>query len=298
MDDRIHSLIVNPSSGGGRGRRLLVEAETAMRERRLRFRTVVSEDLEHGVEQALAAHQAGELPVVMSGDGMIGQAGGALAGRDATMGILPGGRGNDLARVLGIPNRVADAVGILAAGHERQIDVGEVNGKRFLGIASMGYDSVSNRIANETRLIRGGPVYAYAALRALAGWKPAVFEITLDGSETVRMRGYAVAVANSRAFGGGMFIAPDAELDDGRFDVVMSGDVGKLRFLANLPKVFKGTHVDEEEVTVRRASTVEVTADRDFEIYADGEHLSDMPARLRVLSGALRVIAPAAGPAR
>ncbi len=269
-----------------------------MRERRLRFRTVVSEDLDHGAGQALAAHEAGELPVVMSGDGLIGRAGGALAGHGAVMGILPGGRGNDLARVLGIPSELEQAVGILAEGGERAIDVGEVNGRRFLGIASMGYDSVSNRIANQTRLIRGAPVYAYAALRALASWKPATFEVTLDGEVRLAVRGYAVAVANNKAFGGGMFIAPDAELDDGRFDVVMSGHSGKLRFLANLPKVFKGTHVDADEVTVRRASTVEVTADRRFEIYADGEHLSDMPATLRVLRGALRVIAPAAGPAR
>jgi YegS/Rv2252/BmrU family lipid kinase len=296
--ERLHALIVNPSSGGGRGGKSLPDVERLLRESGVSFQRVVTTDLSHGIELALAAHERGEVPVVMSGDGLIGQIGGALAGREATMGLLPGGRGNDLARVLRIPGDMPGAVAVLARGNTREIDVGEVNGQRFLGIASTGFDSVANRVANETRLIRGGLVYAYAALRTLATWKPATFTVTLDGTETLTVTGYGAAVANNRAFGGGMFIAPDAELDDGRFDVVTSGHVGKLRFLANLPKVFKGTHVEEDEVTVRRASSVEVSADRQFPVYADGEHLSDLPARLRVLERALRVIAPPDGAAR
>jgi YegS/Rv2252/BmrU family lipid kinase len=294
--DRPHALIVNPSSGHGRGESILPEVEAELDKRHIEFRTVVTRSLEHGIEEALAAAGAGEVPVVLSGDGMIGQVGGALARSDATMGIIPGGRGNDFARVLGIPSDPAEAVAVLAAGGVREIDVGEVNGRRFLCIASMGFDSEANRLANETRFVRGNLVYAYAALRALAAWKPATFTIVLDGEEEVRVQGYAVAAANSKAFGGGMFIAPDAELDDGLFDVVITGKVSKLRFLANLPKVFKGTHVDEDEVTVRRAARVEVSADRPFQVYADGEHLTDLPAELRVLRGALRVIAPPTGP--
>jgi YegS/Rv2252/BmrU family lipid kinase len=228
----------------------------------------------------------------MSGDGLIGQVGGALAETTTPLGILPGGRGNDLARVLGIPSDPVGSVGVLADGNVRTIDVGEVNGKRFLCVASCGFDSDANRIANETRLIRGNLVYAYAALRALVAWRPATFSLELDG-EPVENIGYAVAVANSKAYGGGMFIAPDADLADGRFDVVLSGDTSKWRALTSLPKVFKGTHVEDEEVRVLRASEVQVSADRDFAVYADGEHLADLPATLRVLSGALRVIAPA-----
>jgi YegS/Rv2252/BmrU family lipid kinase len=214
------------------------------------------------------------------------------------MGVIPGGRGNDFARVVGIPTEPAAAVAVLAMGNERQIDVGEVNGERFLCIASLGFDSDANRIANEARFIKGNLVYAYAALRALAAWRPATFTVVLDGRERVRNEGYSVAIANSRAFGGGMLIAPHAELDDGLFDVILTGRVSKLRFLANLPKVFKGTHVDEEEVRELHAaaSRIEVTASRRFAVYADGEHLTDLPAKLRVLPRALRVIAPPAEP--
>ncbi len=229
--------------------------------------------------------------MVASGDGLIGQVGGALAESGATMGLLPAGRGNDLARVLGVPDDVEAATDVLAFGRRREIDVGEVNGGRFLGIASCGFDSDANRIANEARVVRGRLVYAYAALRALAAWKPARFTLTLD-SGIRTFSGYSVAAANSRAYGGGMFIAPAAELDDGLLDVVTTGQTGKLRFLANLPKVFEGAHVDNPEVEVARARELRIEADRPFAVYADGDKVADLPATVRLLPRALGVLVP------
>ena len=286
-------LLVNPHSAGGRTIKLLPEIERELERRGVPYRVVRTESLDHGVAEARAAAGDDEIPVVMSGDGLIGQIGGALAGTNTPLGILPGGRGNDLARVLGIPTEPAGSVAALAEGNVRAIDVGEVNGKRFLCIASCGFDSDANRIANEAKLVRGNLVYAYAAIRALAAWKPATFALELDGAKVENV-GYTVAVANSKAYGGGMFIAPEADLSDGRFDVVLVGDRGKISCLINLPKVFKGTHVENEEVRVMRAAEVTIRADRPFAVYADGEHLTDLPATLHVLPRALRVIAPSA----
>ncbi len=284
-------VLVNPSAGGGRAQQVLPQLEGALRARNLDYRLLLTTSLEHGCEEARKAAAAGEIPVVMSGDGLIGQIGGVLAGGDVPMGVIPGGRGNDLARVLGIPAEIPGAVDLLAAGPTRAIDVGEVNDRRFLGVASCGFDSEANRIANQARFVKGNLVYLYAALRALAAWKPARFELALDGDPR-SFSGYSVAAANSKAFGGGMFIAPDAELDDGKLDVVWVSDVAKLRYLANLPKVFKGRHVENEEVTVLRAAEVSISADRPFAVYADGDPLADLPATIRVLPRALNVIAP------
>ena len=284
-------LLVNPSAAGGRTLKLLPRIEAALDERRVEFRVLRTRDLQHGVDAALRAVEASELPVVVSGDGLIGAIGGAMAGAETALGIIPGGRGNDLARVLEIPEDPEAAVEVLAAGHSRRIDVGEANGRRFLGIVSVGFDSEANRLANETKLFRGSLVYAYAALRTLVGWKPARFTVRVDDERT-RFTGYSVSVANSRAFGGGMYVAPDAELDDGLFDVIMVGEGGKLRFVGNLPKVFKGTHVELDEITVFRAPHLELSASRPIPVYADGEHLTDLPAALRVLPRALSVIVP------
>ena len=285
------ALLVNPASAHGRALKLLPRLEQELDARRISFRVERSQGLDDGVERALRAVEGGELPVVISGDGLIGAVGGALAGSETPLGIVPGGRGNDLARVLEIPDGPEAVVAMLAAGQTRRIDVGEVNGKRFLGIVSVGFDSEANRLANETEWLRGNLVYAYAGIRTLLGWKAARFTVRV-GEERSRFSGYSVSIANSRSFGGGMLIAPDADLADGEFDVVTVGEVGKLRFLSNLPKVFKGTHVEEDEVRVFRASRLELSASRPFPVYADGEHLTDLPASLRILPKALNVIVP------
>jgi YegS/Rv2252/BmrU family lipid kinase len=286
-----YTLIMNPSSGGGRSKQLLPEVEGRLDALRIPFRVERTRSLEHGVDLAFEAVDAREIPVVMSGDGLIGAVGGALAGVDTPVGLIPAGRGNDLARGLGIPTEPAAAVDCLAAGHTRAIDVGDANGERFLGIASVGFDSEANRIANEARILKGQPVYAYAALRALLAWKPARFTLIENGVQS-RFTGYTVCVANNGFYGGGMNVAPEAEIDDGKLDVVTIGEVGKLRFLLNMPKVFKGTHVDEVDVSTHRTGSIEVRASRPFKLYADGDPLTDLPATIRVIPSALKMIVP------
>jgi YegS/Rv2252/BmrU family lipid kinase len=249
--------------------------------------------LEHGCAEARSAADGGESVLVLSGDGLVGQVGGALANTGTTLGILPGGRGNDLARVLGVPTDPEGAANVIATGKVREIDVGVIDGTRFLGIASCGFDSDANRIANDAKLVRGPLVYLYAALKALAGWKPATFKLTLDGRE-VEVRGYSVGAANNKAYGGGMYAAPNAELDDGLLDVVSLSEMSKVRFLTKvLPKVREGTHVDLPEACTHRAAEVRIEADRPFAVYADGDHAADLPATVTLLPRALRVLVPA-----
>jgi YegS/Rv2252/BmrU family lipid kinase len=291
IEDRPLALLVNPVSAHGRALKLLPRLERELDARRVAFRVERTRGLEDGVERALCAAAAGELPVVMGGDGLVGAVGGALAGSGTPLGVVPAGRGNDLARLFGIPAKPGQAAAVLAAGEERRIDVGEANGRRFLGIASAGIDSEANRLANETRLLRGRLVYAYAGVRTLLRWKPARFTVAA-GERRIRFSGYSVSAANGRFYGGGMMLAPDADPADGQFDVIAVGEVGKLRFLGNLPKVFRGTHVAEDEVRVFRAPCLELSADRPFPVYADGEHLTDLPVSLRLLPRALGIIVP------
>jgi YegS/Rv2252/BmrU family lipid kinase len=293
VSDHAYTLLVNPSAGGGRTGKLLDMALAALADGGVEPRPVMTENIEHGRREARDAAERGDRVLVMSGDGLIGQVGGELANTGTIMGIVPGGRGNDLARVLGIPADVEEAAGIIAAGETREIDVGEANGRRFLCIASCGFDSEANRIANESR-ISGPLVYAYAALRALAAWKPARFTLSVDG-EDVEIVGYTIAAANSKAYGGGMFIAPDARLDDGLLDVIAIADVSKLKFLRGLPAVFRGEHVGNDEVSVRRCRELEIAADRPFSVYADGDPITELPATIRVLPAALNVIVPPDG---
>ena len=286
------SLIVNPRAGGGRAAAALPVVQTTPTASDVQWHLETTPGLDRVRALGRSSRDAGEVAVALSGDGLIGAVAGELQGGDGVLGVLPGGRGNDFARVLGIPRDPEEACGVVAEGVERLVDVGEVEGRPFIGIASCGFDSDANRIANETTLVKGNLVYAYGALRALAEWRPARFDLDLDGRERMSFSGYSVACANSKAYGGGMYIAPDAELDDGRLDVVMSGTASKRRFLYNLPKVFQGRHVDSPSVRIVRAAEVRVAADRPFTMYADGDPIAELPATVRVRTRALRVLVP------
>jgi YegS/Rv2252/BmrU family lipid kinase len=287
------TLLVNPSSAGGKSLKLLPRVEAALDARRAVFRVEKTRSLEHGSELALRAAELGETPVVVSGDGLLGAVGGAMAGAEAPLGLIPAGRGNDLARALGIPEEPEAAVAVLLAGESRRIDVGEANGKRFLGIASVGFDSECNRLANEVNWLRGNSVYAYSMVRTLIGWRSARFTLAV-GEERKRISGYFVAVANNSVYGGGMYIAPNAEIDDGEFDVVSIGEGGKLQFLWGLKDVLRGNHLSKDSVDVFRTPRLELDASRPFPVYADGDHLTDLPVSLRVLPRSLSILVPPA----
>lgn len=286
------ALLVNPSAGGGRALRALPAVEAELARLDVAYRVARTRSLSHARELALAAADAGEVVVTLSGDGLIGAVAGALRGHDrAIMGVLPGGRGNDFARVSGIPLDPVAACAVIASGVARPMDVGDVGGRTFVGIASLGFDSVANRIANEAPSRLGPLVYAYGALRALATWRPATFEVAV-GTDRRTFTGWTVAAANNRAYGGGMLLAPDALLDDGELDVVLVAPSSRRQFVRCLPMVFKGTHVQLDSVTVLRGREVRIAADRPFDVYADGDPIGELPVTIRAIPGAIRVLLP------
>jgi YegS/Rv2252/BmrU family lipid kinase len=290
------ALIVNPSAGGGRAGATLPVVTARLREHGLEYEVDTVPTLAQARELAARVACAGDVAVAFGGDGLVGAVAGGLRGSDGILGVLPAGRGNDFARVLGIPLDPVTACDVLASGSARRIDLGCAGDRWFVGVASCGFDSDANRIANATRVVRGSLVYTYAGIRALLRWRPARFELVVDGVPR-SLTGYTVAVANSSTYGGGMRIAPGASLDDGRLDVVLIAQMSRLAFLRSLPKVFRGDHILLPEVSTLRAREVSVRADRRFTVYADGEPAGELPLTMTVEPGAIRVIVPADGPA-
>jgi YegS/Rv2252/BmrU family lipid kinase len=210
--------------------------------------------------------------------------------------VLPGGRGNDFCRAVGLPREAVPAAALLGSARERAVDLGVVSSADgevpFLGIASIGFDSDVQERALRSRVPLGGLVYLYESLATVATWRHARFDCTVDG-EPLTVTGWTVAVANSGCYGGGMRLAPDASIEDGRLDVVTSSATSRRRFLRGLPKVFRGTHVHEPTVSLRQASVVELAADRAFRVFADGDPVGTLPATVHVRPGAVRVLLPA-----
>ena len=288
---RRFALLVNPVSAGGRPLKLLPAVRAELDRLGAPHRVVRTESLVHAKDQARAAAQDGETVMTMGGDGLVGPVAGELRGT-GTLAIIPAGRGNDFARVLGLPTDAAEAARLAVEGSERLVDVAEVNGVPYVGIASLGFDSIANRIANEARLIRGTLVYAYAGIRTLVTWRHADFTVTVDGDRH-EFTGYCVAVGNSKVYGGGLYLIPTAEIDDGALDVILIKRHAKWRFFRGIFRTFKGNHLEPDITPILRGSVVEVEANRTFEVYADGDHLADTPATMRVERRCLRVIAPA-----
>ncbi len=285
-------LIVNPSAGDGRTGARLGRTSTELTRLALEHVVHPTHSLDHARELAGAALAAGAMPVAFGGDGLIGAVAGAVAHTNRPMGVLPGGRGNDIARVLGIPRDPVTACAVLADGVDTCLDLGRVGTLAFLGILSCGLDSTANEVANTTRLVRGSLAYSYGGLRALAQWKAAEFSLSVDG-EPRHVRGFSVAVANSKAYGGGMRLAPDAQLDDGVLDVVVIADMPRWRFLIHMPEIFRGSHVRLAEVSVLPGREVTIAADRPFRVFADGEPIGELPVTVTVDPAAVKVRVPA-----
>jgi len=288
--------VVNPSAGGGRTCKRLPAVEAALRGAGHDLLVTPTRSLEHADELVGQAVADERVAVAMGGDGIVGRVAGAVAEHGGLMGVVPGGRGNDFCRAAGLPQDPLEACAVLSSGTPTAVDLGVVTSgtgeARFLGIASIGFDSdVQERVLN-SRLPLGQLTYLYGSLATVATWKHAVFTCIVDGTP-LQVRGWSVAVSNSGIYGGGMRMAPDASLYDGRLDVVTSGATGKGAFLKALPKVFQGTHVEEPTIDVTTATVVELAADRPFRVFADGDPVGTLPATVTIRPGAVQVLLPA-----
>jgi YegS/Rv2252/BmrU family lipid kinase len=285
------ALVANPTSGRGAAARVLPSAISRLQSLGHSVEVLTSTSANHATELAAAASVRHPVVAAVGGDGMVAFVANGVLGTSAAFGIVPTGTGNDFARALGYDHRdPLAACAVLSAGVTRMVDVGRIEGGRaFLCVAGGGFDSEANRAANRIKWLRGTPVYVAAVLRTLASFRPAQFTVTLDGSP-ISFEGMFVDAGNAQSYGGGMRIAPDADLSDGLLDVVMIGKLGRLQLFGQFPKLFKGTHINHAAVKVRRARRVTIEADRPFFLYADGEEVGPLPATLSIEPSALKVI--------
>lgn len=221
--------------------------------------------------------------VVVGGDGMVSLGVNLVAETPVPLGVVPAGTGNDLARAVGLPvGDVSGSIRHLVDALTREptaIDVGKMTHAGgvvwFAAVLSGGFDAIVNERANRMRRPRGKSRYTIALVLELARLRPRRYVIELDG-ERLTVDANLVAIANGESLGGGMRIAPDASLTDGMLDVAWLAPVTRRRFLSIFPKVFAGTHVNENEVTIRQARRVRLDSP-DIVAYADGERVGPLP---------------------
>ena len=289
---------INPNASFGRGREVGPAVVTSLRGLGHDVTSLIEPDFAQLLDATReAVRSKPDALVVVGGDGMINLGVLALEGSRVPLGLVPSGTGNDMARGLSIPiGDTEAAIEALADALQRPprvIDAGAIGfaeGRaRFACILSAGFDALVNERANRMRRPRGRSRYTIALLIELAKLRPIEYTLTLDGV-VHRERALLVAVANNLSFGGGMKVAPDAQLDDGLFDVVLVRPLGRLAFLRIYPRVFAGTHITDPRVVVHRAASVRIEAEG-VVAYADGERIAPLPVDIEMDAGALRVLA-------
>lgn len=292
------AFLVNPASGGGAAPEAVVPVARRLRDNGASVEVTYSPGPE--ACQAIVAEAVGRGDVVVSvgGDGMLSSIAGAVSRAGGTLGIVPAGRGNDFARMLGIPKDPMAQADVLLAGNRRTVDLIAYGERLVAGSVYAGVDARAAEIVDSARFVPKIAQYPLAALRALATYTPACYQVTIDGV-ALEFNGATVVVANSGYYGKGMKIAPAAALDDGLLDIIVIEAASRRELMRSLPKVYDGAHVvlDEVHVFTGRSVTLAATSRRPVPVGGDGEGLGVLPsdpsapATVSVRPGALTVIA-------
>ncbi|MCZ6636177.1 MAG: diacylglycerol kinase family lipid kinase [bacterium] len=278
-------VIVNPVSGKSRGKRLAESVVRFLAKRGVTAEPVFTTGPGDGTRLARQAVAEGIRQVaVCGGDGTVHEVVNGLVGSDAVLGIVPSGRGNDLARVLGIPGDVESASAVLMDGVDRQIDLGRIGDRYFGTVATLGFDSVVARWTYD----RGARFYVLAVLKTLRTYRCPT--VRLEG-DFGRFEGpiLLVATGNGGFYGAGMQIVPQAICDDGVLDVCLVKAVSKATLLSLFPRVFWGGHGKHPAVQMFRTKTLRIVTEEPLEIFADGEPVCCTPATINVVPGVLNV---------
>jgi YegS/Rv2252/BmrU family lipid kinase len=292
------AVIINPISGtGGRLNAARDRAELAasfMASQGVDGQVCITERPGHARELAMAALTQGVTSVVAwGGDGTVNEVGASLTFRDATLGVIPSGSGNGLARELRIPFEPKAALDVALNGREVRIDAGELDGRLFFNVAGIGLDArVAHRFAANGLQRRGLRRYAAITAHELFTYEPDCHTIVTDG-RMQRVRTLLIAIANARQYGNGALIAPAARLDDGRLDVVVVSARPAWQALLQLPQVFMGRIGSVRGVTISTAVDIHVTSGHPVIYHVDGEpYVGAAAVAARPWPAALRVAVP------
>jgi YegS/Rv2252/BmrU family lipid kinase len=298
--------LVNPASGNGETGKRWPELAHRAAGLGLAGETLFSERPGHLIELAESAARGGaDLVVAAGGDGTLNEVVNGLvrAGTQTEVATIPLGTGMDFVRTYGIANAFDDAVRTAVRGVARTIDVGRVSYRTWDGteaercvvnVGSVGMSAaVAQRANGMSKRLGGKATFFYALVRVFLEWQNTIVSVELDDGTRREARMHDVILANGRWHGGAMLLAPDAEPDDGLFDVVLIGDVTKRDFVTTAPKIYKGTYLAHPKVELLRSRAAFVDAPERLPIELDGEQVGTTPARFEIVPAAVRVRVPA-----
>ncbi|MGB9224400.1 diacylglycerol kinase [Mycobacterium sp.] len=290
--------LTNPHSGHGAAVEASQHAMARLQHHGVEVIEIVGENAEDARYLLAAAVEKGtDAVVVTGGDGVISNALQVLARTDVPLGIIPAGTGNDHAREFGIPTKDPEAAaGVIIDGWTETIDLGRIRdrtgvAKWFGTVAATGFDSLVTDRANRMSWPHGRLRYYIAMLAELSQLRMLPFRLVLDGTQEIEADLTLVAFGNTRSYGGGLQICPNADRSDGLLDLTMVKSESRTNLIRFFPTALKGTHVNLDEVTTARAKTIEVECPG-INVYADGDFACLLPAEISAVPAALQILRP------
>jgi diacylglycerol kinase (ATP) len=281
--------LVNPLSGGGAAPAAIVPVARILRDAGAAVEVTYSPGPVACAELAAEASARGDVVVAVGGDGMLSSVASAVVEAGGTLGVVPSGRGNDFARMLGLSGDAESVAHVLLEGEPTKVDVVDAGRRVVLGSVYAGVDSLASELVDRAHRLPRMLQYPYAALRSIVEFSPTRFTVEVDGQRLVE-EAYTVVIANSGYYGAGMHIAPTASLTDGLLDVVIVKAASKLRLIRSMPRLYDGTHVELDDVVTLQGLEVTVKSAAPVTAYGDGERLAPLPVTARVRPGALTVL--------
>jgi len=290
--------LTNPLSGHGSAVEAAQTAIARLHHRGVEVVEIIGDDAEDARYLVSAALEKGtDAVMVTGGDGVISNALQVLAATDVPLGIIPAGTGNDHAREFGIPTKDPEAAAdIVIDGWTETIDLGRIRDdtgldKWFGTVAATGFDSLVTDRANRMRWPHGRLRYYIAMVAELSQLRLLPFRLVLDGTEEIEADITLAAFGNTRSYGGGLLICPNADHTDGLLDITMAHSDSRTKLVRLFPTVMKGTHVELDEVSTARAKSIHVECPG-INVYADGDFACLLPAEIYAVPGALQILRP------
>ena len=290
--------LTNPVSGHGAAVAAAQTAIARLHHRGVEVIEIIGDDAEDARYLVSAALEKGtDAVMVTGGDGVISNALQVLAGTDVPLGIIPAGTGNDHAREFGIPTKDPEAAAdIVIDGWTETIGLGRIRcgtgiDKWFGTVAATGFDSLVTDRANRMRWPHGRLRYYIAMVAELSQLRLLPFRLVLDGNKEIEADITLAAFGNTRSYGGGLLICPNADRTDGLLDITMAHSDSRTKLVRLFPTVMKGTHVELDEVSTARAKSIHVECPG-INVYADGDFACLLPAEISAEPAALQILRP------
>ena len=280
------AIAINPQSGRGKGSLVGQEVVEYFSKRQIQYRTfsgATADELKRDLESFLNTKECQGV-ISVGGDGLAHLVLQLVVPRKIPFAPMPAGTDNDIVRTLGWSlDDITSYLDRVTQENPQPIDLGNVDSEWFAAILSTGFDSVVNERANSLSWPKGPQRYNVAIAMELPRFQPLRYEIELD-TEKISTEAMLIAIGNGRSYGGGMYVCPQAQLNDGLFDVMILEPVSKVEFLKVFPKVYSGSHISHPKVKMMRSSKVKLTAKAIA--YADGERIGPAPISAECIRGA------------